>query len=70
MTGWELERGEEAGGKAPGGKAPGGVEVWRLGGGFTQWSKWGGGGSGGVKPPSNVQESVQILEIWKQMCQF
>ena len=37
-----------------------------------QWSKWGGGGgSGGLPPPPpNVQESVQILEIWKQMCKF
>ena len=30
----------------------------------------GGGGSGGLTPPPNVQESVQILEIWKQMCKF
>ena len=26
-------------------------------------------GVGGLNPP-NVQESVQILEIWKQMCKF
>ena len=34
----------------------------------SQWSKWGGGGGqgGGLNPP-NVEESVQILEIWKQM---
>ena len=29
----------------------------------------GGAGGGGLNPP-NVQESVQILEIWKQMCKF
>ena len=27
------------------------------------------GGQGGLNPP-NVQGSVQILEIWKQMCKF
>ena len=27
------------------------------------------GGVRGLNPP-NVQESVQILEIWKQMCKF
>ena len=33
----------------------------------------GGGGQGGYPPPPprpNVQESVQILEIWKQMGKF